>query len=416
MYKKEVLSNGLRVVTENIPHVKSAAIGFWIKCGSRYEPDNIHGISHFIEHMLFKGTSSRSAKSIAEEFESIGGYINAFTGREYTCVHARVLSEHLEYALEILMDMLQNSIFHDKEIEKEKNVVMEEIKMYEDTPDDSIHDFYTENVWNNHSLGKSILGNQKTIKDFSRDKIINYFNKYYTGKNIILSVSGNIIHEEIIKKVERLEFKNNNNNIFNVNDKLPIFHNKYIYKEKELEQTHFCIGTEGLSQNHKDIFALMLLNNILGGGVSSRLFQRIREELGWAYSVFSYQSIYKDKGLFTIYAGTSPKLAPKVVEEIINEIYKIKNKGVNDSELKRTKAQLKGNLYLSMESTSNRMSRLGRTELCYDRIITFEELFEKISKVESEHIQEIIEILFEDKLSFTAYGPAKYKFNIENIL
>ncbi|MDK2984960.1 MAG: hypothetical protein PWQ96_602 [Clostridia bacterium] len=416
MYKKETLKNGLRIVTEHLPHVKSAALGFWVKCGSRYEPSTMQGISHFIEHMLFKGTLTRSARDIAEELESVGGVLNAFTGREYSCFYARVLSEHIDLALDILCDMLQNSIFSEDEIQKEKNVVIEEIKMYEDTPDESIHDLFTEVVWNNHPLGKPILGSYDTINNFSRKGIVNYFKDNYIPENIVLSISGNIDHDRIIKKVENM-FVNNDGKRTQINSDCPEFNGAFVYKSKELEQTHFCLGVEGLSQMDQDIYTLMILNNILGGGASSRLFQKIREELGLAYSVYSYQSIYKDKGLFTIYAGTSPKLAPQVVKEIIKEITNLQKHGITAAEVERAKAQLKGNLYLSMESTSNRMSRLGRTELYFDRVVTVEEVVNNFQKVKAEEVQELAQkLLTRDKLAFTAYGPAQYKFDVTEIL
>lgn len=416
MFRKEKLENGITVVTEHVSHVKSVSIGFWVKNGPRYETRKYHGISHFIEHMIFKGTSIRTAQRIAEELDSVGGILNAFTSREYSCLYSKVLSEHLDLAFDVLTDMVQNSVFSDLEIEKEKQVIIEEIKMCEDMPDEAIHDFFVETVWNEHPLGKSILGSDNTINNFNRSELLYYYKHFFNPSNIILSVSGNVTHEEIVEKADSMF------NSYNFSSKIkeeeqnsPDFKSTSVYKSRDLEQTHFCLGSKGISQLDNNLYPLIVLNNILGGVTSSRLFQKIREDLGLAYSVFSYHISYNDGGLFLIYAGSSPKNAPIVAKEIMNEIGKIRLEGVTEEELNRTKTQLKGSLFLNMESTSNRMIRLGRTQLSYGKVITLEEIIDKIFKVKTEDIQELAVNLFsKDKIAFAAFGPDNYKFDLNN--
>lgn len=418
MCKIEKLENGMAVVTEYIPHVKSVSIGFWVKNGPRYESAKYHGVSHFLEHMIFKGTSSRTAQKIAEELDSIGGVLNAFTSREYSCLYAKVLSEFFDQAFDVLTDMIQNSVFDDLEIEKEKQVVIEEIKMCEDIPDEAIHDFFVEKVWDDHPLGKSILGADETINNLYRDDLLFFYKHFFNSSNIVLSVSGNITHEKIVEKANKIF------NGYNVSKKLkngiqdpPEFKNASVYKSRELEQTHFCLGAKGVSNQDSNLYSLIVLNNILGGAASSRLFQKIREDLGLAYSVFSYHTAYEDGGLFIVYAGSSSQNAPVVAKEILNEIEKIRIEGVTEEELNRTKTQLKGSMFLNMESTSNRMLRLGKSQLSYDRIITLEEIVDKIYEVEPENIQELAANFFsKDKIAFTAFGPENYRFDLDNVL
>ncbi len=397
MYKKTTLPNGVRIVTEEMSSVHSVSIGFWIGCGSRDENEKEAGLSHFLEHLLFKGTKDRTSKEIAETFDAIGGHLNAFTTKEYTCLYAKVLTEHFQLALDVLSDMLFNSSYKSQDIEKEKKVVLEEIKMYLDTPDDIIHDIYSQVVWPDHSLGKPILGDSDSISGLTREEIVHYFVEHYITNRLVIAIAGNIEHDIAVEQIS---------NIF---AKMPmaskgrefsaassISNHKCIHKD--VEQLQVCLGVPGLAQEDKDIFSLHVLNNVLGGGLSSRLFQKVREDHGLAYSVFSYPSTYIDSGLYTIYAGTSPENFEQLIEIILDEINQIKHYGITEKELKRSIEQIRGNLLLGMESTSNRMSRLGKTELCYGRVITAEELTKSISGVSLESVKATANRLFRKEL------------------
>jgi predicted Zn-dependent peptidase len=414
--KKETLPNGVRIVTEEIPHVRSVSIGLWVGAGSRDEgPDN-HGISHFIEHMLFKGTQKRISKDIAEALEAVGGQLNAFTTKEYTCYYAKVLDEDLALAIDVLSDMFFNSKFEPKEIDKEKNVVVEEIKMYEDSPDELIHDIFTQTIWSGHPLGLPILGHAGSIETMSREKILSFMKRHYTPENLVIAVAGKIEHEKVCQALGEIfgGFEGNGRRIL---EEEPTANAEIKHLSKEVEQTQIVLGVPGLSQDDPLIYPLHILNNVLGGGLSSRLFQEIREERGMAYSVYSYHSTFVDSGLFAIYAGTSPKNSETVLKCILAELAKVKKEGITQGEMDRTKAQIKGSLYLSLESVSSRMSRLGKTELCFDRITTPEEVIEKISKVTLADVKEIAERLFNlNNFTLTTIGPGELGFDFKEIL
>lgn len=418
MWKKNCLNNGVRIVTEEVPYATSAVIGIWVKTGSRYEQDYNHGVSHFIEHLLFKGTTSRSAKQIAEELEAVGGTLNAFTTKEYTCYYAKVLSDHLPLALDLLSDMFFNSTFNYEDIEKEKNVVLEEIKMYEDTPDEIIHDLFAQTVWQNHPLGRTILGSNESIRSMERSKIIDYFNQYYRPCNTVISVAGKIKHEEVVEQLSKyfLHWHDPCPGDLSLQQK-PIPQANVKITERDTEQVQICLGAPGLPQGHSYTYVLLVLNNILGGGLSSRLFQSVREERGLAYSIYSYHTTYMDSGLFTVYAGTSPNRFQEVVELIAHEISKLKNEGITEEELSKTKEQIRGSLLLSMESVSNRMSRLGRTELCHGRVITAQEVVDKIKEVTVEQVLDLCNLMFQpEKFSLTAIGPIEEEFDFYQLL
>ena len=407
MWKKTILENGLRIVTEEVPYVHSAVIGIWVRAGSRNEEDSNHGISHFIEHLLFKGTTNRTAKQIAEELETVGGSINAFTTKEYTCYYAKVLDEHFELAIDLLADMFFNSTFDEEEIDKEKNVIIEEIRMYEDSPDELIHDLFTQLVLQKHPLGRTIIGSIDSVNKIARSDILNYITKYYTPTNTVISVAGNITHNKVTEKLSNL-FGNWQRKPIDIQYVQPAHNSDALIMQKDTEQIQICMGVPGLSQGNEDTYVLYVLNNILGGGLSSRLFQEVRENRGLAYSIYSYHTAYKDGGLFTIYAGTSPSRFEKVIKVIAQELYKCKKFGIGREEMERTKTQIKGNLLLGMESISNRMSRLGRTELCYGRIISAEEIVENTQKVTIDQVLQLCDSLFQkEKFSLTALGPIK---------
>jgi len=416
MWNKAVLNNGLRIVTEEVPFVHSVAVGIWVKAGSRNEDDFKHGISHFIEHLLFKGTEKRTAKQIAQEFEAVGGSVNAFTTKEYTCYYAKVLDEHFDLAIDILADMFFNSKFDEQEIGKEKNVIIEEIKMYEDSPDEIIHDLFAQTVLQNHPLGRPIVGTIESVNDITRQDILSYLTKYYTPANTVIAVAGNINHNQVVDKLSYL-FGDWKGNRVETKYQQPEPYNDTVLIKKDTEQVQICMGVPGLPRDDENNYTLYVLNNIIGGGLSSRLFQEIRENKGLAYSIYSYHSSYYDGGLFTIYAGTSQDHFEDVVELIAQELYKCKKLGIGQEELDRTKTQIKGSLLLSMESISNRMSRLGRTELCYGRVIPAEEIVSKTSQVTVSQILELSEKLFrKENFSLTALGPIDKMTDIQSIL
>ncbi|MFY9177729.1 MAG: pitrilysin family protein [Caldicoprobacterales bacterium] len=397
MYKRLELKNGIQVVVEKIPHFRSVAIGLWFKAGSVYESKNENGLSHFIEHMLFKGTKKRSAKDIAQTLEAVGGQLNAFTAKECTCFYSKVIDEHLELALELLSDMVLNSIFDERELDKEKGVVLEEISMYEDSPDDVVHELLHNKFYDAHPLGQSILGTAGNIKSFTREGLLEFFDKFYAPNNLVISVAGNFDNNRLISLLEkyfgnwdkpdsrliRLETPQSNSGIF--------------YKYKDIEQTHLCIGYPGLPIGHKSIYALMVFNNLFGGGMSSRLFQKIREDKGLAYSVYSYPSSYVHGGLFTIYAGIKSSQTAQVVSIIAQEIESVKNRNITKEEFYMAREQLKGNYILGLESTSSRMSSIGRNQLLLGRILTPDEVLTRIDNVTLDDIYDLFDHIFGKK-------------------
>lgn len=403
MYRKHTLPNGVRIITEEIDHVRSVAIGIWVKTGSRNETKGYEGISHFIEHMFFKGTQKRNARELAETLEAVGGQLNAFTTKEFTCYYARVLDEHVPLAIDVLSDMFFNSRFDNKEIEKEKNVVLEEIKMYQDTPDELIHDLFSRYVWENNSLGKPILGEEETIKGFNEQKIRAYLESNYSQDRIVIAVAGKINHEDIVKQLACFgEFQRPGTELSLEKPKGSTVRKSVI---KDTEQLHLIVGVPGLGQDDEYMPTLQIINNILGGGLSSRLFQEIREQRGLAYSVYSYHSTYVDTGLFAVYAGTSLAKVEEVIKCIVEQLDCLKENGITEEELRKTKAQIKGSLYLGLESVSSRMSRLGKTELAFGKVKTVDETVEQIEKVSLANIKELLQQLWQrEKISILTLG------------
>lgn len=403
MINKYTCKNGVRIVLEQIPTVRSVAIGIWIGTGSRNEEPKTNGISHFLEHMFFKGTSTRTAKEIAESFDSIGGQVNAFTSKEYTCYYAKVLDTHSKLALDVLADMFFNSIFDEAEVKKEKNVVLEEIKMYEDTPDDIVHDLLSRAVYGDHPLGYPILGTEETLNTFNGDSLREYIHERYTPENVVVSIAGNV-PETFIREVEQYfgTYKGDNKE---PHENIPSFHSNKIARKKETEQAHLCIGFEGLKVGHEDIYSLITLNNILGGSMSSRLFQDVREQKGLAYSVFSYHSAYQDSGIVTIYGGTGASQLNVLFETIQETLNKLKQDGITEKELTNSKEQLKGSLMLSLESTNSRMSRNGKNELLLKRHRSLDEIIEQIDAVSKTSVDEIGRSIFTDNYSVSLISP-----------
>lgn len=404
MIKKYTCQNGARIILENIPTVRSVAIGLWIKTGSVNETESNNGISHFLEHMFFKGTETRNAKEIAEAFDSIGGQVNAFTSKEYTCYYAKVLDTHASYALNVLGDMYFNSVFDETELEKEKNVVYEEIKMYEDTPDDIVHDLLSKAAYENNSLAFPILGSEKTLETFTSDTLKQYVHDKYTPDRLVISIAGNI-DEAFIKEVEKIfgSFERGGKQS-SIGEK-PFFHANSLPRKKETEQAHLCLGYEGLPIGHPDMYSLIIMNNILGGSMSSRLFQEVREQRGLAYSIYSYHSGYEDTGLVTIYGGTGAQQMDVLFETIQNTIEAFKRDGITAKELNNSKEQLKGSLMLSLESTNSRMSRNGKNELMLGRHRTLDEMVELIDQVSEESVRDMTEKVFTDRFAMAYISP-----------
>ncbi len=408
MYQKTTLSNGIRIVTERIPHVHSVSIGCWVKTGSRHEKKEENGISHFIEHMLFKGTKNRTALQIAKEIDSVGGVLNASTSREFTNFYAKVLSKDFDLAIDLLSDIFLNSLFPSQEIERERGVIFQEIKMVEDTPDEYIQDLFNQHFFSGHPLGYPILGNYKTISQITKNQLMEFFRTYYLRPfRIIISVAGKLDHNQVVKKIESTLGKIKPKEEEPTLDAPKITSKIHIFN-KNLEQVHLCMGTKGISQTHPFRFAGYVLNVLLGGSMSSRLFQEIREKRGLAYAVYSYLSSYSDTGTLTIYAGTTHKKIKKVIELILKELRKFKEKPLEKNELEKAKEQLKGNILLSYESTDNRMSRLAKGELYFGRFIPLREILSGIKKVSVEDVQQLAQQLFQkNTFSLVALGKIK---------
>ncbi|GAE29298.1 M16 family metallopeptidase [Halalkalibacter hemicellulosilyticus] len=397
MVKTIKLDNGVRIVSEHIPSVRSISIGIWVGTGSRFEEENENGISHFIEHMLFKGTKTRSAADIAEEFDRIGGQVNAFTSKEYTCYYAKVLDTHSKVAVDVLSDMFFHSVFAEDELVKEKNVVFEEIKMVDDTPDDIVHDLLSEASYGNHSLGYPILGTVQTLSEFKESHLRDYMNQYYTGDYVVISVAGNLtddLMEQLTNTFAKVK-KTPNKPILND----PTFSPNHVVRQKDTEQAHICLGYPGLPIGHDDVYSLIVLNNYLGGSMSSRLFQEIREKRGLCYSVFSYHSSYCDSGLLTVYAGTGHQQLNDLAEAIQFTISELAEKGLSEQELKYGKEQLKGNIMLSLESTNSRMSRNGKNELLLKQHRSLDEMIKEIDRVELNTVNQLASTILTKKPS-----------------
>lgn len=416
MYYKDVLPNGLRLITEEIPHVHSAVIGIWVGTGSRHEDKEIHGVSHFLEHMLFKGTKNRTAKQIAETLEAVGGQLNAFTSKEVTCYYAKVLHEHFDLATDVLSDMFFNSLFLETEINKEKNVILEEIKMYEDTPDDLVHDVFSNTLWHDHPLGQPVIGTNESVEKLTREQLVAYNKSRYVPKNVVISVVGKIKRQQVLEKIQSI-FAGFSGELIEKKISEPKVNNSATFVTRDIEQVHLCLGTPGLYNQHPNIYSLHVLNNILGGGLSSRLFQDIREERGLAYSIYSYHSGYSNAGLFGVYAGTSRQNFEVVLELILKQIADIKKNGITKDELERTKQQVKGSILLSLENVSHRMSSLGKSEISYGRIVTPDEIVESIMKVTNESVIEVAQQMFKpENFALAVVGPDNIAVDFKELI
>ncbi len=393
--QKTTLQNGLTIVSENIDSVKSITIGIWVKTGSRHEPEEQAGITHFLEHMLFKGTKNRSSYDIAMSMESVGGYLNAFTSTEYTCYYARCLDTKLDRAMDVLSDMVRNSVFPEEELFKEKKVVLEELKMYKDSPDDVIFEEFGSQVFDKHPIGRPVIGYEETISSFERQNLFNYIENRYKPDNLLIAVAGNVDHRKVVKLAEEKLDIDVNGETDTPGQPLTSYEptNKVI--TKPIEQTHMIIGRRGLDYDHEDKYLLLLANTVLGGGMSSRLHQNIREQYGYCYSIGSFNQTYTDSGLFGVYIGTDRGYVDHVRRLIFEEFERLQSENIPEKELQEAKANLKGKLLLSMESTSNRMNRLAKSQIYFNRHITLDELVEKIDEVTAEDVKAFSESFFE---------------------
>ncbi len=407
MIVREVLDNGMRLVTEAMPHVRSVAIGAWLTRGSRHEGSEQSGIAHFIEHMLFKGTTSRSAEDIAQAIDSIGGQLDAFTAKEYGGYYVKVLDEHLPVALGLLADILLNPAFDEEDIEKEKQVVLEEIKMVEDTPDDLVHELFVQHFWPNHPLGRPILGVPSTVEGLTQNRVRAYFGDAYAAPNLLIAAAGNLDHAHVREMVLEV-FASLPTQAVSVREAAPSVEANVVLRNKDLEQSHVCLGTAAYPQTHEDRYVAYVLNTILGGSMSSRLFQNVRERRGLAYSVFSSLLAYRDAGSLTIYAGCANSKVGEVVDVVVDELQAMRV-AVPEAELQRAKDHLKGSLMLSLESTSSRMSHLARQELYFDRQFSLDETIAGVGAVTVDDVLRVAgEMFVNGSLAASVVGPVDH--------
>ncbi|MCA1727020.1 MAG: insulinase family protein [Actinobacteria bacterium] len=410
--RRTAYDSGLRVVTETMPAARSVALGFWVAAGSRDEPPAIAGSSHFLEHLLFKGTKERTARDIAEAFDAVGGELNAFSAKEYTCYYARVLDRDLPMAIEYLTDMLSGSVIGREDLDAERQVILEEINMHEDTPDDLIHDVFTEAVWPGHPLGRPVLGTVATIKAATPDRVRRFYRKHYVPGNVVVAAAGNLDHDAVLKLVEagmdagkRVPEKRAPD--LRPAGKPPVPVPAVHVRTRKTEQAHVMVGTSGLARQDPRRFAFGVANTALGGGMSSRLFQEIREKRGLVYSVYSYHSMYTECGLFSVYAGTSPKRAHEVLGLIRREVEDVAERGISADELERAKGHMKGSMVLSQEDTNGRMSRLGKSEIGHGEILSADEIVERIDAVTSADVESVSRTVLGQPMALAVIGPFK---------
>jgi predicted Zn-dependent peptidase len=402
---RQVLPNGLTIISEEMKHIRSVSIGIWIKTGSRDEAAERNGLSHFIEHMVFKGTRNRSAEAIARQVDSIGGNLDAFTAKECVCFNVKVLDEHLPIALDVLSDLVLNPVFAVEDIVRERRVILEEIKMDEDNPDYLVHEIFTQNFWKDHPLGKPILGTKETVRGFEQPVVLDLYRQRFVPGNLIVAAAGNLNHERFVELVNQhfASMTPGKNGLHSLPPK--IVPKITLRNKKSLEQVQICVGVPAHPIAHEKRFASYILNTLLGGGMSSRLFQNIRERQGLAYAIYSDLNPYRDTGCLSIYAGTSRESAAKVVQSIVSEFKKLKSEAVPEEELRRSKDQLKGSLMLSLESSTARMSNLARQDMYFDRFYGMDELIERIEAVTVEDLQEMANDFFRtESIAVTVLG------------
>lgn len=404
-FEQTTLDSGATVVTETMSEVRSVSVGFWFDVGARDEPDAMAGTSHFLEHLLFKGTPTRSAKDIADAFDAVGGDVNAFTGKEYTCYYSRVIDDDLPMALDVLADMITSSVLDPDELESERRVILEEIAMHEDAPDELVHDLFYREMYDGHALGRPVLGYNETISEVQRDRVADYWRERYGTSNLVVAAAGNLDHAALVARVDELFDSRGGKRTLRTGSAPTPGLGIRVHK-RPTEQAHIVIGTEGLHHGHPDRHALTVLDTILGGGMSSRLFQEIRERRGLAYSVFSYRSLFADTGTFAVYAGTTPQNAETVMDIVHTEIDSILTEGITEVELAKAKGHVKGSLVLSSEDPGSRMNRLGRQQLTTGEIQSIDELIERFDALTMDDIGRVgADVLGSGGFKTTIVGP-----------
>ena len=417
MYKRRTLNNGIKVIYEHIPYVKSISIGVWIKSGSRYENTCNNGVSHFIEHMLFKGTKNRSSKQISEEIEALGGQLNAFTSRESTCYYVKILDAHYDTGIDLLSDMIINPTFSNEEIEKEKSVILEEISMYEDLPEDLVADIQFDSIWKDNTLSYPILGTEGTVSNFTRDMVVDYYKSRYTPCNTVISVVGNFNEKDLLDKINCCFSTWDNKTDIDLKEDIPTLHKKVAVKNKPIEQVHVALTLKGYESGSKELYSLLAVNNYFGSGTSSKLFQSIREDKGYVYTIYSFPSSYKNSGIITIYFACNPVYLNDALELIKSEMKEIYINKIPSSEINKLKEQLKGNYILGLEGLSNTMFGIGKAELMLGKVNTPDEILEKIDSITKDDIDKTIEYVFSDGIiSLAAVGPNIKQEDLEKFI
>ncbi|HEX4308824.1 MAG TPA: pitrilysin family protein [Acidobacteriaceae bacterium] len=403
--RRTVLPNGLIVLTERMEHVRSVAMGVWMRAGSRHEVPELNGISHFVEHMVFKGTKSRSAQRIAREVDAIGGNLDAFTGKETVCFNIKVLDEHVGTALDVLSDLVLNPVFATEEIARERGVILEEIKMDEDSPDTLVHEIFMQNFWKGHPLGKPILGTRETVRSFEQNTLVRFFEQRFQSGNMVFSAAGNLEHDSFVEMVAR-QFSSLLPGNSVSSDAVPTVTPRiHLRNKKSLEQVQLCLGVPAPAIGDESRYTTLLLNTILGGGMSSRLFQTVREERGLVYAIYSDLAPYSDTGSLCVYAGTSADRALQVIDLVMEEFRRLKTEPLQAGELRRAQDQLKGNLLLSLESSMSRMSNLARQQMYFERFFDLDEIIARVEGVTEEQVMEMATNLFHsDRVALTLLG------------
>ncbi|MEA2461219.1 MAG: hypothetical protein QOH90_1396 [Actinomycetota bacterium] len=404
-FQRTTLDSGVTVVTERMQEVRSVTVGFWFDVGSRDEPDALAGTSHFLEHLLFKGTPTRSAKDIANAFDAVGGDVNAFTGKEYTCYYSRVIDENLPMALDVLSDMITNSTIDAEELESERKVILEEIAMHDDAPDELVHDLFFRSMFEGHPLGRPVLGYNETIGKVTRDQVAEYWRDRYSAPNLVVAAAGNVDHDELTERVGQLFSDRSGHKTLRAGNS-PTPNGGVNVHRRPTEQAHIVLGSPGIHRSHEDRHALALLDTVLGGGMSSRLFQEVREKRGLAYSVYSYRSLFADTGTFAVYVGTTPQNAETVLDLVQEEIASIRSNGITAAELERAKGHLKGSLVLSSEDPGSRMNRIGKQQVTNGEIVSIDELIAKVDALDMDDMLRVSELVFgTGPLRVTVVGP-----------
>ncbi len=405
-YQSTRLKNGLTVISERVPGVRSISLGLWIKAGSRDENRRQAGLTHFLEHLVFKGTTTRSARDIAEEFDAVGGELNAFSAKEYTCLYARVLDHHLNTAIDVLSDLATNPVFHASDIESERAVVLEEINMHEDAPAELVHDLFDQRLFAGHPLGRRVIGTDKAILAMTRDDIAAYFRNGYTAPNIVVAAAGNVLHNELVGQIEEA-LGDHDGAAKTRRSRRPKVASDTFIQPRDTQQAHICYGFEGMSVKDEDRFVLSSIDTVLGGGMSSRLWQKIREKRGLVYAVYSFRSQYAETGSMAVYAGTSADKARQVCRLISDEYGRVADKGITKNELVRAKEQLKGSLVIGLEDVTTRMSRLGRGLMCGAEILSADELIARVDSVTITDVKRVAAKILTGPRVLTVIGPVK---------